>query len=91
MQFFLYCLCSLLFLSTPAQSLVLKHKEYLEAPAVVSDAQGNACLQCWQLTKGFTTYPTVGKAIQLGDTSNVTYVVLPPRSEEGYHKPPHAM
>jgi hypothetical protein len=52
----------------------------------------NARIQCWALTNStFTTYPTVGKALSLGDVDNATYVVLPPRSAEGWHRPPHLM
>ncbi|RYP49258.1 hypothetical protein DL769_011100 [Monosporascus sp. CRB-8-3] len=40
----------------------------------------------------FSRYPTVGQAIpDLADVSNVSYVVLPARSNEGLHKPPHPM
>ncbi|KIW67661.1 hypothetical protein PV04_06893 [Phialophora macrospora] len=51
----------------------------------------NARLQCWSLANTFTTYPTVGKALSLGNVDNATYVVLPPRSAEGWHRPPHLM
>ncbi|RVX73171.1 hypothetical protein B0A52_02298 [Exophiala mesophila] len=49
-------------------------------------------IQCWRLLNSiFHTYPTVGKAAFLGDVSNLTYVVLPPRSGEGWHRPPAPM
>ncbi|KIW32152.1 uncharacterized protein PV07_03722 [Cladophialophora immunda] len=47
--------------------------------------------QCWALAAPFTVYPTVGRALALGAVDNATYVVLPPRSAEGWHRPPHAM
>ncbi|KIX95594.1 uncharacterized protein Z520_08714 [Fonsecaea multimorphosa CBS 102226] len=50
-----------------------------------------ARLQCWALATPFTVYPTVGRALALGDVDNATYVVLPPRSAEGWHRPPHNM
>lgn len=51
----------------------------------------HAIIECWALTTPFSIYPTVGKALTLGDTSNATYVVLPPRSAEGWHRPPANM
>ena len=50
-----------------------------------------ARMQCWSLNDTFTHYPTVGKSLPLGDVDNMTYVVLPPRSAEGWHRPPHPM
>jgi len=66
-------------------------ESHLAVTALISDEHDDARFQCWQFSKPFSTYPTVGKAISLADVSNLTYVVLPPRSEEGIHKPPHAM
>jgi hypothetical protein len=51
----------------------------------------HAIIECWALSTPFKTYPTVGKALALGDTSNATYVVLPPNSGEGWHRPPANM
>lgn len=51
----------------------------------------HAIIECWAFSTPFKTYPTVGKALTLGDTSNATYVVLPPRSGEGWHRPPANM
>jgi hypothetical protein len=64
---------------------------YLTATALVSDAEENARLQCWEFDVPFAKYPTVGMAMNLAEVSNVTYVVLPPRSAEGVRRPPHAM
>ncbi|EXJ68051.1 uncharacterized protein A1O5_08666 [Cladophialophora psammophila CBS 110553] len=50
-----------------------------------------ARVQCWALSADFTTYPTVGRALALGAVDNATYVVLPPRGAEGWHRPPHPM
>ncbi|KIW95408.1 uncharacterized protein Z519_03992 [Cladophialophora bantiana CBS 173.52] len=50
-----------------------------------------ARVQCWALSAGFTVYPTVGHALALGAVDNATYVVLPPRGAEGWHRPPHPM
>jgi hypothetical protein len=77
-----------LFWSTASASNV---SNYLTATAVVSDTNGNARIQCWEFAMSFVRYPTVGMALQLANTSNLTYVVLPPRSKEGLHKPPHVM
>lgn len=51
----------------------------------------HAIIECWALSTPFKTYPTVGKALTLGDTSNATYVVLPPHTGEGWHRPPANM
>lgn len=66
---------------------------YLTTTAVVSSPKPphNAEFQCWRFTNSFNTYPTVGMSAFISDASNVTYVVLPPRSNEGLHKPPHPM
>ena len=75
-------------LSTPQQ---VSKPHHLNITAVVDAEDGFAEFECWQLTAPFNTYPTVGTALSLGDVSNMTYVVLPPRSEEGIHRPPHPM
>ena len=71
-------------------SALSKHS-FLTATAIVSDPNGDARIQCWEFAAPFVAYPTVGMALQLANTSNLTYVVLPPRSKEGLHKPPHVM
>jgi hypothetical protein len=66
--------------------------DLLQLSAVVSDADDNARIECWQFEDApFSRYPTVGKAMYLADVSNVTYVVLPLVSKEGLHRPPHPM
>jgi len=77
----------------PALGQSSDQDEHLTVSAVVSDPQPphHARIQCWQLADPFSRYPTVGRATYLAEASNVTYVVLPPRSEEGYHRPPHPM
>lgn len=65
---------------------------HLSLTAVVSDDDGIAKFECWEMAVPFSTYPTVGDAIPgLAEVANVSYVVLPPRSKEGIHKPPHLM
>jgi len=51
----------------------------------------HAKIECWELETPFSEYPTVGKAVWLGDVANMTYVTLPQRSKEGLHHPPHSM
>lgn len=66
--------------------------QYLHLTALISDHNGRAFFECWEIASPFSRYPTVGEAIpDLADVSNVSYVVLPPRSNEGLHKPPHPM
>jgi hypothetical protein len=74
-----------------SQISAFQGSKYLIATAVVSDSNDNARIQCWEFAMPFVEYPTVGMALQLANTSNLTYVVLPPRSKEGLHKPPHVM
>jgi hypothetical protein len=69
-------------------ALALKH---LALTALLSDDHGLR-FECWQMQPPFSKYPTAGSAITgLADVANVSYVVLPPRSDEGLHKPPHPM
>lgn len=64
---------------------------YLTITALISDESDNARFQCWELATPFDSYPTVGQSADVGDVSNITYVVLPAQSDEGLHKPPHVM
>jgi hypothetical protein len=63
----------------------------LRLNAIISGSNGKAGFQCWEFDSPFVKYPTVGEAMELANLSNVTYVVLPPGSNEGVHKPPHPM
>ncbi|KAI0008110.1 hypothetical protein F4779DRAFT_467220 [Xylariaceae sp. FL0662B] len=66
--------------------------QYLHLTALVSDQDGKAAFECWEISTPFSSYPTVGNVIPgLADVANVSYVVLPPRSNEGLHRPPHPM
>lgn len=65
---------------------------HLQLTALISDEDGKARFECWQMTNPFSSYPTVGEAIPgLAQVDNVSYVVLPPRSNEGFHNPPFPM
>lgn len=67
-------------------------ESYLDLTAGITKPDGAAAFECWRIDQPFDDYPTVGSAISgLANVSNVTYVTLPPRSEEGLHKPPHPM
>ncbi|UNI24878.1 hypothetical protein JDV02_010597 [Purpureocillium takamizusanense] len=75
-----------------ALALALAQHEHLRLHAVVSRADGSAGFQCWEMAAPFTQYPTTGQAIpEFARVSNVSYVVLPARSSEGIHNPPHSM
>ena len=72
----------------------IQSQEYLNVTAVVSSPSPphTALIQCWCIpSHPFNTYPTVGKSVFLGTVNNATMVVLPPHSEEGWHKPPFPM
>lgn len=76
----------------PRSTLSSRTPQHLHLTALVTKPSGAAAFECWRLTQPFEDYPTVGTAIPgLADVSNVSYVVLPPRSGEGLHKPPHPM
>ena len=64
---------------------------YITALTNQPDPPHHARIECWSLNNKFNTYPTVGKSLSLGDVDSITYVVLPPRSAEGWHRPPHPM
>lgn len=64
---------------------------YLTLTAVTSDSSSHAMLECWRFLTPFSTYPTTGISLSLANTTDITYVVLSPRSAEGLHKPPHPM
>ncbi|VUC31401.1 unnamed protein product [Clonostachys rosea] len=91
MSVFKTCALGMLMLgATFAHSTPQEH--HLQLTAVVSDEKQNAAFECWEFSTAFTEYPTVGTAINgLADVSNISYVVLPPKSGEGLHKPPHPM
>ena len=66
--------------------------EHLSMTALTSDESSpDARFECWQFMQSFHTYPTVGRSVPLADLSNITYVVLPPKSKEGLHRPPSPM
>lgn len=70
-----------------------KTEKKLQLSAVLNepDPPYHAIVQCWELSPSFVSYPTTGRALSLGDTANTTYVVLPPRGGEGWHRPPSPM
>lgn len=82
--------CWLVLLISRFALATLPHR--LQLTAVVSGQDQNAAFECWEISAPFTDYPTVGSAVTgLADVSNISYVVLPPGSKEGLHKPPHPM
>lgn len=91
----MYRLSELLFslgLVLSAPGVVDANPDLLRLTAILSDEQDKARIECWQFDDSpFSEYPTVGKAMLLAKVSNITYVVLPPNSKEGIHRPPHPM
>ena len=67
--------------------------DHLQLTALLSTKDDlKARFECWEIAQPFSSYPTVGQAISgLANISNISYVVLGPRSDEGLHKPPHPM
>lgn len=87
----LFLCIAVLFLQRAINAAASEH--YLRLTAVVSDEKDDhAKFECWEMATPFASYPTVGSSIMgLAEVTNVSYVVLPPRSGEGIHKPPHPM
>lgn len=58
----------------------------------ISAANGRSTIECWQITRPFdiSTDPgTAGTAAQqLGDLTNLTFTILPPRFDGGLHNAP---
>jgi hypothetical protein len=76
---------------SPIIATSISSPKHLILTAITTDINNHAYPECWELDSPFRTYPTVGESVTLGDTSNLTYVVLPPRSKEGIHRPPSPM
>jgi len=53
---------------------------------------GVSVLQCWQILPGFTTSSQAGTAgasiLQLGALANMSYSVIPPGFNAGFHRAP---
>ena len=58
----------------------------------ISASNGHSTLECWQLTDPFAvsnTPGTTGTAIQqLGNASNASFTILPPKFDGGAHRAP---
>lgn len=63
------------------------------ATAIVTDANNNSALECWQLNASVTVSTGAGTAgattVQLGNLANTTYTVLPPNFYGGIHNAPY--
>ena len=63
------------------------------ATAIVTDANNNSALECWQLNASVTTSTGAGTAgattFQLGNLTNATYTVLPANFYGGIHNAPY--
>ncbi|KAI4860541.1 hypothetical protein F4820DRAFT_461604 [Hypoxylon rubiginosum] len=58
----------------------------------VSAQNGSSILQCWQMDKPFETSSQPGTTgtslLMLSDVSNLTYGIIPPNSDGGWHNAP---
>ncbi|KAL5378259.1 hypothetical protein DPSP01_009192 [Paraphaeosphaeria sporulosa] len=58
----------------------------------IGAAGGRSTIECWQITRPFDTSTDPGtagtKAQQLGDTTNLTLTILPPKFDGGLHNAP---
>lgn len=62
------------------------------ATAIVTDAQNNSALECWQLNASVAISTGAGTAgattVQLGNITNATYTLLPANYYGGIHNAP---
>ena len=79
--------------TTAAMATSSSPPKYLNLTAIAAK-DGKSTLECWQLTKPITVSSTAGTSgtliQQLGDVSNASYVVLPPKFDGGKHTAPNA-
>jgi hypothetical protein len=65
---------------------------YLTAPALVTTPQNTSTIQCWRLKNPFLVSTTAGiagsRALTLGNVTNLSYVIQPPRFKGGLHNAP---
>src|SRR6266436_6532717 len=58
----------------------------------ISAQNGASVLECWQIIPGFTTSTQTGTTgasiLQLGNVANMSYSVIPPNFDAGYHNAP---
>ena len=63
------------------------------ATAIVTDANNNSALECWQLNASVTISTDAASAgtrtVQLGNVANATYTVFPPNYYSSIHTAPH--
>ena len=88
----MYLLQPLAIFSILSRTSIAAGPSYLQLTALISDDDGVARFECWEMSTPFSDYPTVGAAIPgLAQVDNVSYVTLPSRSNEGLHNPPFPM
>jgi hypothetical protein len=67
-------------------------KYHLTASALVTTPQNTTTIQCWRLSNPFLISTTSGiagsRALALGNVTNLSYVIQPPRFDGGLHNAP---
>lgn len=88
MSFILRIILLLVSLATTAMA----HNTERFNVTAIGAVNGSSTIECWQIARPFdlSTDPgTAGtKAVQLGDVSNITLSILPPRFDGGLHRAP---
>lgn len=92
------CICSTFvgllatLLGVVATAAASNNSSYLQATAIVTNAQNHSALQCWQFTTPVnisTEAGTSGAAtFAFPDTTETIYTVIPPRFNGGTHNAP---
>ena len=87
-----FAVLSLSYLITAQTCDTSNNTLYLTAPALVTTPQNTSTIQCWRLRNPFLISTTAGiagsRALNLGNVTDLSYVVQPPRFEGGLHNAP---
>lgn len=77
-----------------ASALAATNSTYLQATALITNAQNNSALQCWQFKAPAAVSSDAGTSgsatFAFPQTNETIYTVIPPRFDGGTHKAPKA-
>lgn len=83
---------SALVMAMMAGAVSASNSSYLQATALVTNAQNHSALQCWQFTTPATVSTDAGTSgsatFTLANTAETVYTVIPARFDGGTHNAP---
>lgn len=83
-----------LILTSAATTLAASNPTYLRATALITNAQNNSALQCWQFKSPASVSSDAGTSgsatFAFPHTNETIYTVIPPRFDGGTHRAPVA-